>query len=79
MIPHVAQTDNAVCTEGVALACGLAFNGSAHSWKHFRHVQNHFQSMLSSLDTLLGQGNCTVKYMRCGLTHCTERQRSLRK
>ncbi len=57
MISHVTQTDNAVCTEGAALACGFAFNGSAHSLKHFRHVQNHFQGILPSLDTLLGQSN----------------------
>ena len=53
MISHVAQTDKAVCTEGAALACGFAFNGSAHSVQHFRHVQNHLQSILLSLDTLL--------------------------
>ena len=38
MISLAAQTDNAVCTGGTALACGFAFNGSAHSLKHVRQV-----------------------------------------
>ena len=45
--------DSAVCTEGAALACGFASNGSAHLLKHFRHVQKHFQSILPSLGNLL--------------------------
>jgi len=46
-------------------------------------VQNCFQSILPSLDTLLEKDNYTVSaaYMRaalrCGLTHCTARQSSL--
>ena len=64
MFLKFAQTDNAVGTEGAPPpACGFAFSGSAHLLKHFRHVQNHVQSMLPGLGTLLGRDCYAVSYL----------------